>query len=392
MKYLVLLFVYFSTFSAIADSNNSSERALTIAERHLDQVAQSKMSPKWINAVIKQSVPLYRSKIDTAAYFEFSVFIGKKPAGFIIVSTNSHDFVVPHWAADGKSPTRKLSEKYGRENISRFLKEDVLAYGAELKNGDIVEVQNTRLLLESKHRVDYEESVGDLAKEQWKKYLNALDDPKEDDPELIVIETPKPSPAYGQFKKGVGPNTSGCLSGCGATAWGILFSWADIQAESNPMWSGSNGIYRANGGKGEDVTAPEKMDAGVRNMMWEIRNHIGTWCYSGEGATGPWNMLNAQRYLDGRSKAKVVAKYNVFGKFENRIKNFAVKSIQMNRTPVIIGTGWLKHYPVAISYSYKLDRRLRKTEEWFYLNQGWSGAGNEWVAAGSWFAGSIKPY
>ena len=77
-------------------------------------------------------------------------------------------------------------------------------------------------------------------------------------------------------------------------------------------------------------------------------------------------------------------------KTENRIKKYAISYITNAKTPVIIGTGWLKHYPMAISYAYKVDKDSEKLAEWFFVNQGWSGTGNEWVAASTWFAGVIK--
>lgn len=30
-------------------------------------------------------------------------------------------------------------------------------------------------------------------------------------------------------------------------------------------------------------------------------------------------------------------------------------------------------------------------DRFFYVNQGWGGAGNDWVAASTWFAGEIHP-
>jgi hypothetical protein len=66
----------------------------------------------------------------------------------------------------------------------------------------------------------------------------------------------------------------------------------------------------------------------------------------------------------------------------------------------VIGTGWLSHYPMAIGYAYQ-ERIVRYCfifcwndtvyDRWFYVNQGWGGAGNEWVSASTWFAGEIFP-
>lgn len=74
--------------------------------------------------------------------------------------------------------------------------------------------------------------------------------------------------AYGQIPKGQSPNTSKCVSGCGATAWGMLFGWADYMAsKSGSGWEHRWGLYRENGGTGNNVVAPKTMDRGVKNMV-----------------------------------------------------------------------------------------------------------------------------
>lgn len=206
---------------------------------------------------------------------------------------------------------------------------------------------------------------------------------------------------YSQISANTAPNTSSCPSGCGGTAWAMLFGWADHQAAlGNPAWSGRNGIYRVNGGYGADADAPLSMDTGVRNMTWEIRNRIGTWCAFGSGPTFPWDMEDASGYLAGRSYTRLFTHYNVLGIHETRLREYARDSIINRHTPAIIGTGWLTHYPLAYGYAWQ-SRTVScawyefwcstKTEynRSFYVNQGWGGSGNGWVASGTWFAGEI---
>ncbi len=208
---------------------------------------------------------------------------------------------------------------------------------------------------------------------------------------------------YGQIPANTAPNTSGCTSGCGPTAWAMLFGWADNQAAlGNPAWVGRNGIYRQNGGYGADAVAPQFRDAGVSNMTWEIRQRVGTFCAFGNGPTFPWNMDSAQGYLTNRSYASISTHYNVVGWHEDRLRNYARDSIVYRRTPAIIGTGWLTHYPLAYGYAWT-SRRIRRCFLWhcwydteyahsFYVNQGWPGASNNfaWVSAGTWFAGELR--
>ena len=210
---------------------------------------------------------------------------------------------------------------------------------------------------------------------------------------------------YSQMNSGSAPNTSGCYSGCGATAWAMLFGWADYQASLNRApWTPRKGLYRENGGYGTDAVAPITMDTGVRNMTWEIRNRIGTFCAFGSGATFPWNMSSAAGYLAGRSGTGLRTDYNVLGIHTDGLRERARDSI-IRGTPAIIGTGWLSHYPLAYGYAWR-SRETRScigpdlgfncwnsTEysRWFYVNQGWGGSGNGWVSAGTWFAGQIFP-
>ncbi len=202
-------------------------------------------------------------------------------------------------------------------------------------------------------------------------------------------------PRYNQF------DYQGCAVGCGGVAWAMLFGWADRQAATgNAYWAPRWGLYRNNGGRGSNAVAPLSMDNGVRNMIREIRNDIGTFCITGSGATFPWDMHKARNYLRGRTGTTLGTHYNVFGIHKSSLRNLARNSIRDRSTPAIIGTGWLSHYPVA--YGYAWQRRIvrkcfifcwNKTvyDRYFYVNQGWGGSGNCWINASTWFAGQIYP-
>lgn len=202
-------------------------------------------------------------------------------------------------------------------------------------------------------------------------------------------------PLYNQFQH------AGCAVGCGAVAWAILFGWGDRQAETgNAYWAGRWGLYRRDGGRGANDLAPLTMTEGVRNVIRELRGQIGTFCAFGSGATFPWNMPGARSYLSGRTYTRLDAHWNSVGWHEGRLREYARNSIRDRRTPAVIGTGWLNHYPVAYGYAWQ-RRTIRRcfifcwTEEvydrWFYVNQGRGGSCNGWVEAGTWFAGEIRP-
>ena len=205
---------------------------------------------------------------------------------------------------------------------------------------------------------------------------------------------------YDQISKGSAPNTSACWSGCGPTAWAMLFGWADYQASLNQVpWKGRWGLYRANGGYGGDAVAPRLMDKdfGVRTMIWELRNEVGTFCLLGQGATYPWNMSKAALYLQNRSNIYLATHYNVLGIATPDLRDRARDVIRYRATPVIIGTGWwLQHYPLA--YGYMVRSRTVKILFWsyteyqhqFYVNQG-NGGTTGWVSGDTWFVGEIAP-
>jgi hypothetical protein len=97
----------------------------------------------------------------------------------------------------------------------------------------------------------------------------------------------------------------------------------------------------------------------------------------------------------------LVESHNVVGYHEDRIKADARNEIAVNKRPVILGTGFLAHYPLAWKYQYRtrpeswnegwFDGDDVVIDEQFYVNSGWGGSGNGWVSAGTWFAGRITP-
>lgn len=203
-------------------------------------------------------------------------------------------------------------------------------------------------------------------------------------------------PAYKQF------TYSGCAVGCGPVAWAMLFCWADYQAaHGNAYWAPRWGLYRQDGGRGADVVAPLRQDGGVENVIQELHDQVHTFCSFGSGATCPWDMPEAWRYLNGRSGVRITTSWNSVGICENKLRDRAIDSIVNRHTPAVIGTGWLSHYPMAFGYAWQ-TRIIRKCFIWcwdetvtdrsFYVNQGWGGGGaGDWIEASTWFAGQISP-
>jgi hypothetical protein len=211
---------------------------------------------------------------------------------------------------------------------------------------------------------------------------------------------------YTQIPEGESPNTSACTSGCGATAWAMLFCWVDNQAvpeSGNEYWQGRWGLYRL--GSIDDVAPKEWGDIGPKEMTWEIRNDIDTWCWGEDAPTLPADMNGVRSYVSGRSTTRVSTEYSNVGIGWDSIMKYArngiARSDREKATPVIIGTGWLSHYPLAYGYrrrshTYCLipDWRVgcvTTHEHQFLVNQGWSQGHGEWVAGDIWYAGRVFP-
>lgn len=204
-------------------------------------------------------------------------------------------------------------------------------------------------------------------------------------------------PRYGQF------DYRGCAVGCGPVAWAILFCWGDRQAHTgNAYWAPRTGLYLRDGGRGADDVAPLTQTTGVVNVIRELNGQVGTFCILGSGATLPGDMPGAWRYLNGRTGTRLECHWNSFGIHRTSIANEAAESICYRRTPAVIGTGWLSHYPVAFGYAWqrRIVRKRFLWEEWtetvtdtcFYVNNGWGGGGaGQWIDASTWFSGEIHP-
>jgi hypothetical protein len=75
-------------------------------------------------------------------------------------------------------------------------------------------------------------------------------------------------------------------------------------------------------------------------------------------------------------------------------RGLARDAIQNLRQPAIVGTGWLKHYPMALGYAERSKRSCflwvcwTDYSRWFWVNNGWYGNNNGWTSADVWFGGT----
>lgn len=218
---------------------------------------------------------------------------------------------------------------------------------------------------------------------------------------------------YKQVDGNTGPNKSGCVSGCGATAWAMLVGWVDYAAANgHPKFNAFDRIYLQDGGRGRtarDEVAPEFQHRGIENITVEIRDAMNDWGVSGCTITGsrftaPHIMAQANRYFWGRVPARVIADYDGAGIGTPAGAANVVNSIRAGNVTAI-GTGHLSHYPVAFGmhvFTPKIwDTKLRRwidrqpnANTVLEVNWGWGDGSSGSVPLHSWFKGiiDVTPY
>lgn len=192
-------------------------------------------------------------------------------------------------------------------------------------------------------------------------------------------------PSYKQLRPNEAPNDSSCASGCGATAWAMIFGWASLQAASNDGDSAFAGLFRTGSdASGAVVKAPRSMNSDVGNLSWTLRKEMGTFCAGDQGATPTWGMNNVKGFARSRAPGvKIESTGNALMINDNGLRNAVVDALCDGR-PSIIGIGTLfrgdGHYPVAKAYK----------DGMFELDMGWGGNGNGWYKATTWFVGNVR--
>lgn len=207
-------------------------------------------------------------------------------------------------------------------------------------------------------------------------------------------------------------NKSGCVSGCGATAWAMLVGYSDYVASmGHPRFGPFDRMYLANNGRGRsapDAVAPEKMDAGIEQLTIELRDDMNDGAVSGCTITGsrftsPVIMAQANEYFWGRVPARVIAEYDGAGIGTIAGATNVVNSLRAGHVTAI-GTGHLSHYPVAFGMHNFTPRRWSvKDRSWiqgggattvFEVNWGSGEDYSTSVPLHSWFKGivDVAPY
>jgi hypothetical protein len=167
-----------------------------------------------------------------------------------------------------------------------------------------------------------------------------------------------------------------CYSGCGATAWAMLYGWFDYTGAATNLIAG---------------TAPLYNNDSVRDCIWYVKDRVGTYCVGDQGATNPWEMYNGYKWAQYRGHGYSVSyTWSIPCFYSSGARNKARDSIKNDGRPTIIGIGCTSaHYPVAYGYKYRewkgLFGEVWSTEHKFKCNMGWGGSSPQWKNGDVWY-------
>jgi hypothetical protein len=180
-----------------------------------------------------------------------------------------------------------------------------------------------------------------------------------------------------------------CWSGCGTTAWAMLYGYWDMC----DCLAASFGVPDLIPG---DLIAgcptPNTNTAAVQDCIWYISPRVGTYCVGDQGATNPWDMDGGTEWADFRGGVIDYYDRHTIPGFEwtwTGPRDLAIDEIKNHNRPSMVGFGF--HYGLAYGYRY---RELRGTlTGWVFarkrelkVNMGW-GCSKQWRDAGIlWYA------
>jgi hypothetical protein len=172
-------------------------------------------------------------------------------------------------------------------------------------------------------------------------------------------------------------------SGCGPTAWAILYGWWDRKGAPELLGSMSS------------ADSPLYNGIAVLDCCRYVFPVVGTWCVplADSAATNPWDMYKGCRW--GVSRGVSYSFSTSWGApyVSTGPRNKAKGAIK-DGYPSIIGIGFYSHYPIAYGYRYRKWRWAGvtwSTQRRFKCNMAWGGGSPSWQSASSvWFGQRVR--
>jgi hypothetical protein len=174
---------------------------------------------------------------------------------------------------------------------------------------------------------------------------------------------------------------TGGASGCGPTAWAMLYGWWDLR--------GSRRLI----GNFSSADAPLYNNSDVLACTRYVFNRVAPLCVSGQAATMPWSMAEGYRWAGARGAGYSITWFWGVPYVSPGVRNHARDSIRAGR-PSIVGLGFYWHYPLAYGYAtrdYVFLGITWDTAHYFHCNMGWGGGSPEWHSgASTWFSTNAR--
>lgn len=184
---------------------------------------------------------------------------------------------------------------------------------------------------------------------------------------------------YGQYRNPAAASAGMCSpSGCGPTAWAMLYGYWDRRSSPRLMSS----FFRRDAPLNNDLF-------GVLACTQSVYFKVSTVClnFAGAAATVPWTMHRGHTWARDRGAGYSIQWRWCVPHLGGGPGSLARQAIR-DGVPSIIGIGFYSHYPLAYGYAERVKRcRLfgDERERWFWCNMGWSGTRRWERDSGIWY-------
>ena len=172
-------------------------------------------------------------------------------------------------------------------------------------------------------------------------------------------------------------------SGCGPTAWAMLYGWWDHKGAPEALGNSSR------------ADAPSSNDDDVRACCRYVFDEANTWCVPlmSAAATDPWQMYKGCRWGVSRGVSYSFSTSYGIPYVSTGPRNKAKNAIK-DGYPSILGVGFYVHFPLAYGYKYrkyKLGGDTWYIQRKFKCNDGQGGSSAKWYSGSSvWFGQRVR--
>jgi hypothetical protein len=380
----------------------TKEVAMQIASDELANMRSSGDDCGWSSgAKVVDAFEIFQGTLDNKAYFECKVSDGGKDAGYVLVTANKTDLLIPESCPTGKTLTEQYRENLGTDDI-RVIRFDWFMSAAVNGNGDILDAkgffsnENGGMSLKKmaadevastiqKWQESYAggvfplysaemlddyyrecESPRGLAKDEWRDIYSSLSNTFADG-----NHTPR------WYQKPYNSNLAPV--GCGPTAWAILYGyWAEFKGKGAlfdyPITNRTDWIHTGDPDIWYCMTRTSLKMGNLNDMNeeWSI--------------TFPWNMPDGIKYAEERGFSGSVTRdrgteYSKFDKINGYISNDKPCMLAIGDNSAVAN-----HYVVVEKCKksqYKYAFIWHDRNVYYFSNYG-GGVNSKWICVRDW--------